>query len=149
MGRWRDVVAALAVGLGAGIVVLGVGGRIAMRAIAWGAGIPPGFSFGGSLEVLAAGGWRGLAGGLVFAALLRFGPPNATVRAILLGALLFALSVLTLTASLRSLASELGVVPLALALFGGLFALYAATVELVTRRWRTVQPADTEAKGGA
>lgn len=140
MGRWREVVAGLAIGLGAGIVVLGIGGRIVMRVIAWDAGLPPSFSLGGSLEVLAAGAWRGLVGGLLFVALRRFGPANAYARGLLLGGLLFLFSVVILADSLRSLASELDAVPLALGLFGGLFALYAAAVELAARRWRIVQP---------
>lgn len=142
MRRWHGTVADLAIGLVAGIVVLGIGGRIVMRIIAWNAGLPPGFSLGGSLEVLVAGGWRGLVGGLAFAALRRFGPRNACARGVLLGALLFAFSFATLSASLRSLASELDAVALALALFGGLFALYAAAVELAARRWHAAPPAD-------
>ena len=129
MTRWREIVADLAIGGIAGVVVLGIGGRIAMRVIARAAGLTPGFSLGGSSEVLFAGAWRGVVGGLFFATLRRFGPENRFARVLLLGGLLFAFSLATLPASLRSLATELDVVPLALALFGGLFGLYGATVE--------------------
>lgn len=52
-------------GMLCGALVLGVGGRILMRLIAIATHGSPGFSFGGSLEVLAAGAFFGLLGGLM------------------------------------------------------------------------------------
>lgn len=47
---WRDWVRHSLIGIGIGAVVLGIGGRVAMRGIAVLSGAPPGFSFGGGLR---------------------------------------------------------------------------------------------------
>lgn len=58
-------------GLVSGVVILGLGGRLLMRLIAIATHGTGGFSWGGSLEVLAAGALFGTVGGL----LLPFVPP--------------------------------------------------------------------------
>lgn len=67
---WNDWVAGAVLGAGLGTVVLGVGGRVAMRAIALLQGQPPGFSLGGTATVIFLGGVSGLVGALVFVGLL-------------------------------------------------------------------------------
>ena len=53
---------ALALGAGAGLLVLGVGGRVAMRLIALRDGTPPAATVGGTATVLALGVASGVAG---------------------------------------------------------------------------------------
>lgn len=134
MKRWREIAVALVVGLAAGIVVLGVGGRLVMRVLAWAAGLRPEFSLGGSLEVLAAGAWRGALGGLLHVPVRRFVPERSYARGLVLGVMLFLFSIVTLPGSLRALASELGAVLLALGLFGVLFLVFGIAVEWTMRR---------------
>ena len=54
---WRDRLRDVAVGAGVGALVLGIGGRSAMRGIAILSGAPPTFSFGGSLRALLPKRW--------------------------------------------------------------------------------------------
>ena len=50
-----------------GLIVLGVGGRIVMRAIALATGAPASFSLGGTLTVVGMGIAAGIAGALLYA----------------------------------------------------------------------------------
>jgi hypothetical protein len=59
-------------GIGIGTVVLGVGGRMAMRGIALASGAPGSFSLGGTLTVVLLGAAAGLAGALILIALRVF-----------------------------------------------------------------------------
>lgn len=88
MSRARNAAVPVLVGLAAGIVVLGIGGRIAMRVIALVTGQVPDFSLGGTLEVLVAGAWRGTLGGLIYLVLRRFFPPTGPWKGLGLGILL-------------------------------------------------------------
>jgi len=54
----------------AGVLVLGIGGRLVMSLIALRAGVPVGYSAGGTFEVILTGLFFGLAGGFVYGALL-------------------------------------------------------------------------------
>lgn len=62
----------LLLGTIAGVIILGVGGRVAMRGIALYTGQAPGFSLGGSLTVIALGAVCGAGGGLLFVVVRRF-----------------------------------------------------------------------------
>ncbi len=55
--RFRDWVAALLLGAGVGLPLLGIGSRIGMRFIALESGQTPGFSIGGSLTVVFLAWW--------------------------------------------------------------------------------------------
>jgi hypothetical protein len=83
-----DWVAGLLLGASLGTVVLGIGGRIAMRGIAQIAGSPGGFSLGGSLTVVFLGLVSGLAGALAFLALRWLVGSRAVLRGILFWAFL-------------------------------------------------------------
>lgn len=141
----RSLLRPALVGTAAGILVLGVGGRVAMRVIALGGGAEPVFSIGGSVEVLAAGAWRGAVGGLLYwlvASLIRWTVPW---RGLVTGALLFLVATLTLRPSLREQVAALDAAPLALGLFGSVFLLYGLAVDLVI----TLSDRRRRARGGA
>lgn len=61
----RDFVAGAIIGAVLGTIILGVGGRIAMRIIGMLQGLPPGFSFGGTMTVVFLGLVSGVVGGLL------------------------------------------------------------------------------------
>jgi hypothetical protein len=115
-----------------GTLVLGLGGRLVMRATARLAGHPGGFSVGGSLEVLLIGAMFGVVGGGLLPAMparLRwFGPP-------LHAAALFVIIGLT-SAAARSAAASLPAGPraTALALFYVLLAGYSTLLHVWYRR---------------
>lgn len=104
-----------------GFPLLGVGGRLAMRAIALQLGQVPSLTPSGTTTVLLAGTVSGLAGGAIYAVLYRFVRPRVARE------LLFAAALLFLT--LRGLHP---VRPMPLALFGPCVALWAV---LLVRLW--------------
>jgi hypothetical protein len=61
----REALRMLAAGTLLGLVILGVGGRLAMAAIAIGAGQPSRWSLGGSMTVVFLGAVSGLAGAAI------------------------------------------------------------------------------------
>lgn len=129
--RWRILVEPWLVGLllgaGVGFVVLGVGGRVAMRAIALANNTPPGFSVGGTATVVFLGLASGVGGGLLYALLYRLMPRRRLLRSALFGA---ALVLLTLR-GLRPIQ------PLALEWFMPLALAYGAIVDVMyTARYR-------------
>lgn len=67
----KILVRAALAGAATGTIVLGIGGRLAMRLAGLLGGRAPVFSWGGSLEVLAAGARYGAAGGLLWVAVAR------------------------------------------------------------------------------
>jgi uncharacterized BrkB/YihY/UPF0761 family membrane protein len=127
--RWRSAgepwLFGLLLGAGAGLVVLGVGGRIAMRAIANANNTPTGFSLGGTATVVILGLVSGLGGGLLYALLHRFIP-----RPRLLRSALFSVALVLIT--LRGLRP---IQPLALEWFMPLTLGYGAIVDVVLTRW--------------
>ena len=64
--QFADWLAGVLAGTLLGIVFLGMGGRIAMRAIAVAQGQPQSFSWGGSLTVVMLGAVAGAAIGIIF-----------------------------------------------------------------------------------
>jgi hypothetical protein len=71
----RDWLIAALLGLALGAIILGAGGRVAMRGVALLAGATPGFSLGGTMTVVFLGAVSGIAGALVLVA-LRFALPR-------------------------------------------------------------------------
>jgi hypothetical protein len=61
----RDWIRCSLLGIGIGVVVLGIGGRVSMRGIAVLAGAPGSFSLGGSVTVVFLGAVAGLGGALI------------------------------------------------------------------------------------
>lgn len=129
--RWRSVVEpwlfGLLLGAGVGLVVLGVGGRVAMRAIALANSSPPGFSLGGTGTVVFLGAASGVGGGLLYSLLYWIIPRPRLLRSALFG---LALVLLTLR-GLRPIQ------PLALEWFVPLALAYGAIVDVAyTVRYR-------------
>ena len=112
------------VGAAIGLATLGVGGRIAMRAIAMVQGTPGGFSLGGTMTVVLLGAANGALGGVIRAITgIRGRVPHA------LRFMLFAAACLAL--GLR------GLKPLdadKLLLFMPVIVLYVLSMELAWRR---------------
>lgn len=118
----------------AGALVLGVGGRMVMRLAALIGGRAPVFSWGGTVEVLAAGGLFGAAGGLVWVAVARRLPRRIAGPA--LGAVTFAGVGLVSDAAQGAAASLPGPRRLtALVLFLLLCVAWGVATDIVARRW--------------
>jgi hypothetical protein len=128
--RWRTIVEPWLVGLllgaGVGLVILGVGGRVAMRAIAIANNTPAGFSIGGTATVVFLGLVTGVGGGLLYALLSQLIPRAWLLRSGMFGA---ALVLLTLR-GLRPMQ------PLALEWFMPLALTYGALVDVSYTIWR-------------
>lgn len=136
MTRWRVEAPwplALLLGGVVGFVVLGIGGRIAMRAIAIANGVPAGFSLGGTATVVLLGLASGVAGGLLYAFLHRYVRRPRLARSVL-----FTLALVLLT--LRGLRP---IQPLALEWFMPLALGYGAIVDVVYSRWASRRTART------
>lgn len=127
----RDVLA----GLAAGAVVLGLGGRLLMRAIALGFGGAAGFSWGGTVEVVVFGALVGAAGGLAYGLVLRrfVKPPLGRAIALGLGSYLV-LAVLPYDAKMAIAAFPQSQWPVILLAFAGLFVLFGLATEKLAQR---------------
>jgi hypothetical protein len=127
--RWRTIAEpwlfGLLLGAGVGLVILGVGGRVAMRAIAIANNTPPGFSIGGTATVVLLGVASGVGGGLLYAFLCQLIPRTRLLRSALFGASLVLLT-------LRGLRP---IQPLALEWFIPLTLAYGAIVDIGFTAW--------------
>ena len=141
--RWRTTVEPWLVGLllGAlvGLVVLGVGSRIAMRAIAIANSTPTGFTVGGTATVVFLGVVSGVGGGLLYAFLHRFIPRPRFVRSAL-----YATAIALLT--LRGLRP---IQPLALEWFMPLALGYGAIIDVGYTKWLRQRVATTTRRAAA
>ena len=118
---------ALGAGSLVGVTMLGAGGRLAMRGVALATARPPAWTIGGTITVLFFGLWIGAAAALIRAALSRWTPARTPewVRTAIF-------AIVCLALGLR------GVSPftaLTLALFLPVLIAYAATLEVIWRRW--------------
>lgn len=129
----KRLLRASAAGATAGLLLLGLGGRLLMRLTALIAGRAPGFSWGGSLEILAAGGLFGAAGGIGWLVLTRFVPGRITGPA--LGALTF-MAIGLLSDAARGAAGGIAPGPraVALALFLCLCIGWGVATDTLARR---------------
>jgi hypothetical protein len=114
----RALPVGLVLGAVVGMIVLGFGGRIAMRIIGQMQGQPPGFSFGGSMTVVFLGAMAGLAGGFLLWLGRRVFPSLPIARGLLfwIGMSLLTLRVLNPVDAQR------------LIVFGPVLLLYGATL---------------------
>lgn len=128
MAAGKVVLANLAAGL-----VLGAAGRVVMRIIALAVGIRPGFSIGGTTEVILMGVIIGAPAGVLYGVVRRF-VPGGYRRAGLFGVLTFAaLALWTPPAARSAMAAAGNPVGLAVGLFGALFVGYGLLVETLLR----------------
>lgn len=127
----RLAVGALA-GAVSGAIVLGIGGRLAMRVVAVAAGYGGAFSFGGTIEIVLAAAVYGAIGGVALVALSPW--LGVWGRGITAGLGIFALG-LGVSQAARSAADT---VPdqarRALVLFALLFLVYGVLTSLVAQR---------------
>ena len=134
--RWNPKVFALACGAGllAGSLFLGIGGRIAMRAIAALRGAPAELSVSGTLIVVFSGAWRGALCGLLYPVIRRLFRGAGLGKGLILG-----VATLILSIGLRpdgvQLARALEALPLALVLFTVLALIYGVSVQFTVERW--------------
>ena len=132
----RNWISGILIGGATGLIVLGVGGRLAMRAVALQERPAAAFTIGGTITVILLGAVSGIAGGLAHVVLFRFMPHFHWLRRALFAALL-------LLIALRGLSGQ--ATTLALALFVPLVIVYALIVAgLLERRaqanWETGTP---------
>jgi hypothetical protein len=134
----------VAVWLGCALVgglLLGIGGRAVMRAIAVLSGVRQGFSPGGSAEVVVMGLVIGVPLALAAFAAQSFRPRLAPWMAVSASLLAFAaLSVAPTPAAQSALASSPLAGPFVAALFGALFAGYGAVLHVLWRFARRRAP---------
>ena len=92
--RLEEWLFALAAGAVTGFIILGVGGRIAMRLFALHTGARPGMSLGGTTTVIAMGVVSGVAGAIIRAAAAASLPRQLPAA---IGSAIFAIACLLLT----------------------------------------------------
>jgi len=132
----RSDLASVAAGFVAGIIVLGIGGRLAMAALPTLTGTRPVFSWGGSVEVVLLGAMYGAVGGVILALLIRLGRPVGATRGLLLGVLLLGAAWASSSVG-RSTARSAPVALPAVVLIGGVVFLgYGILADKLERRWR-------------
>jgi len=88
----RSLLTALLVGTATGALLLGVGGRLVMRAFALATGRPSGFSVGGTFSVILSGAIAGLVGGVILVGAARFVPVLLRFRGMIFGLLCYLLA---------------------------------------------------------
>ena len=115
-------------GAAVGLPVLGIGGRVAMRVVATGAGPAPAFTPEGTTTVLLAGAGSGAVAGIIHLVLARMLPRHPRLHAMTFA---LALGALTLR-GLRPLDAQ------RIVLFAPLMAMFAA---LYLVAWRALERA--------
>lgn len=135
MKRWRSDLAAVLAGTIAGGVVLGVGGRLAMAALALATRERPRFSWGGSLEVVLLGTFYGAVGGVLLAVLRRFWPRAGALRGIVLGGILIGVAWASSTVGRQTATgAPVGLLTI-LAISVGVFLVYGVVADVLASRW--------------
>lgn len=122
--KWKPVTAGLAAGVIAGTLILGIGGRLAMRLIAIISGLPGSHSWGGSLEVVAFGLILGILSGIFFGLVFPYTFTWRLLTGLLFGLLVYGAVVAIPMESMGAIAGfPAHKVPIAW-IFGIVFALY-------------------------
>ncbi|MEJ1222935.1 hypothetical protein [Sediminicola sp. 1XM1-17] len=123
------------VGLVSGALILGLGGRMVMRLIAILGDLQGGFSWDGSMEVIALGMLIGLISGTIFALVLQFGHKKRPWTGLVYGILVFG-SILILPIGGKGAAAGFPKLVYAIyLLFGFLFLLFGWTMATLFDRW--------------
>lgn len=122
MGASKQIAAGAFCGIIAGALILGCGGRLIMTLIAVIAGLAPGYTAGGTLEVIAFGAITGALAGAIYPLASRFLPQLVIVRGSFYGLLVY-LAVIIAPGEAKMAALSLpDLLPLTLLLFALLFA---------------------------
>ena len=121
MPRTRQVVTSLLLGVGAGTVILGIGGRLTMSGIALVTSGHARFSLAGSLEVVLVGAINGAVGGVLLLPLRQLVQTGPLFRGVALGLILFGIA----------LVIEGPGPPFILALAAAMLALYGIVVDVL------------------
>lgn len=139
MSRARLVAITAAAGLVAGTVVLGIGGRLAMRAVAYADPAPTRFTWLGALQVLGAGAAWGTVTGPLLLAFDGLRDRVGRATGLVFGAVDMGLATLVvgLVAGFggRIVAPPV-FITLSAVLFPMLFLAHGVTVDILVRRWR-------------
>jgi hypothetical protein len=118
-------------GMMAGGVVLGVGGRMVMRALAVIAEREVDFSFSGTIEVVAFGAIIGSIAGAAFVAIKKYLPGATPLKGMSFGLLTFlALAIVRLPSVERSAVAFEGFLPPIVLMFGAVFLLYGIALAI-------------------
>lgn len=137
------LVAAGAAGIVCGVLVLGIGGRAAMRVVAVLGDLEPAFTVGGTVFILMIGGFLGTLLGLLYGAIRGILPFGGLGSGLIFG-LGAALLLVVLPLSLNEPSGELALATprMVMALFGGLLTAFGAATgtatELIARRQQVV-----------
>jgi len=119
-----NIIIGLFSGLISGTLILGVGGRLMMRAMAVIGGLTGGFSWGGSLEIVILGSLIGLCSGTFLGISFPFSFQNKLIWGLLHGILAY-LMILILPIDGKGAAQGFPELQLTIhILFGGLFLLF-------------------------
>jgi len=118
-------------GIMAGAVVLGVGGRMVMRALAVIAEREVEFSFGGTIEVVAFGAIIGSIAGAAFVAIKKYLPGAAPLKGMSFGLLAYlTLAIVQPPSVERSAAAFAGFLSPMVLMFGAVFLLYGIALAI-------------------
>jgi hypothetical protein len=122
-------------------MLLGVGGRVAMRIIALAQGTPAGFSLGGSATVVFLGTLSGIAAGLIYAACRQLSKTRVWLARFMFGAVLLAITL----RGLRPLDTA------RLVIFLPLFVIFAFAMDWMWERgtFSTFQPVQSDPRRAA
>jgi hypothetical protein len=121
----------------AGLLVLGVGGRIVMRVLTVTTDAAPEFTVGGTLEVVGVGvGWGALTAPLLLL-VKRQQRLSGRAEGPVFGLLTLALAILLtgVAFGFDGIVAPGGLIVLSSVLFPGIFVLHGTVVAVLTRRW--------------
>ena len=118
-------------GLLVGSVVIGVGGRIAMRCIALLADRQGGFSWGGTIEVIALGAIIGILSGVVYAIVLKYSVANKPFYGAVFGVLVFVMLLILPIAGKSAAKGFPDMQPTIFVIFGTLLVVYGILLALL------------------
>jgi hypothetical protein len=138
--RWRSDLAAVLAATAAGVVVLGVGGRLAMAALSIANRKRPEFSWGGSLEVVILGTFYGAVGGVLLALLRRVWPQGKHWRGIALGGILLGVAWASSTVGRQTAAVAPVSILAVLAISLVVFVVYGVAANILADLWQPEQP---------
>ena len=132
MKALRDLVA----GAVLGALVLGLGGRLAMRLLALAIDRGPAFSIGGTAEVVAYGAIVGVMSAALFAMARPILPRRWPIQGLIIAGLSYGGTIVTLPAHIAETARPFADrMPLVLTLFGFCFVLFGLALARFSSLW--------------